>query len=238
MKEVIAMHGWSGDSNTWNLWAQDFKRNGWHWKSGERGYGDLPPFFPAWNQEIYKSKNHRRVFIGHSLGPHLIDKKILSNATDVVMLASFSQFIPKGAKNRTLQKALNGMQKLIGTNEEAKMLRTFLEKACEPISSSEVISGPIEKGLSIEGRKKLKADLQLLIKTEGLPLGFPKEARVLVVEDKQDCIVLPASRASLLQALNQHIGNEPTHWILNGSGHALLEPSLIQRVQQWLAESK
>ncbi len=239
MKEVIAMHGWSGDSHTWNIWTQYFKAHGWHWKSCERGYGDLPPFSPSWHEEISEGKtHHRRVFIGHSLGPHIIDRNVISNATDVVLLASFGAFIPEGSANRTLKQALKGMQERLGTNEEKIMLRTFLEKACEPMPSSAVTSGPIEKGLSIKGREKLKADLRLLIQTKGLPIGFPKDARVLIVEDAQDQIVVPSSRASLLKELNQLLMNEPTHWVLNGAGHALLEPELVQRVYHWLMKKK
>ena len=238
MKEVIAMHGWSGDSHEWNLWSQLFQANGWHWKSCERGYGELNPFNPIWPKQFSKDESQQRVFIGHSLGPHLIDKKVLSNATHVVLLASFGEFIPKGTTSRPLKTALKQMEARLGTKDEEEMLKTFLEKACEPMPSSAVIPGPIQKGLSIEGRETLKADLQLLIKTNGLPNGFPNKAKVLVVEDQQDAIVTSESKTSLLKELRQHLRDEPTHWILNGTGHALLEPRLIQRVHKWIMEKQ
>ena len=49
MNEVIAMHGWSGDSNNWKIWQRFFQKKNWIWQSGERGYGPLQPQMPKWD---------------------------------------------------------------------------------------------------------------------------------------------------------------------------------------------
>ena len=234
MKQVIAMHGWAGDSNTWSLWASEFQKTNWLWQSVERGYGDITPFHPNWiiTEEI---KNHqRRVVIAHSLGPHLIPETILKYATDIVFLCSFSRFIPTSDRNRSVKTALQGMYKSLGTDNEEKMLINFLKKACAPESLHEVRPGPITKGLSLEGRKKLKSDLQLLIQTKGLPNGIATKCRVLIIQGAKDSIIVPESRSYLKEDLTNHLDNPPSYWEIPEAGHLLLMPMLIKRVQTWL----
>ena len=73
MKEIIAMHGWAGDSHQWSNWEKIFKSCDWEWQTSERGYKDKSPHISKWNH----NSNHielKRVAICHSLGSHLIDK--------------------------------------------------------------------------------------------------------------------------------------------------------------------
>ena len=172
MKQVIAIHGWSGDSNTWQSWAQEFRQNQWRWKNFERGYGEIPPFTPIWDQLSDEGPHQRRVVIAHSLGLHLIKNEILEKATDVVLLCSFSRFIPIGNDSRPIKIALQGMKKHLGTDMELIMLKNFLKKACQPESLVEDVPGTIKQGMSFEGRKKLQSDLELLIQSNKLPKGL------------------------------------------------------------------
>ncbi len=234
MKQVIAVHGWSGDSNTWGNWAKEFQKNGWTWQSFERGYGDTEPFLPKWKKTKIQGSNEQRVVITHSLGTHLLDNHIWLDATDVVLLCSFSRFIPKGINSRSLQTALRLMQQHIGTSDEATMLKTFLKKACEPEPVVEIPPGPIKEGLSPKGRIKLKHDLQLLVDTNGIPPDLPVKAKVLIVQGEQDSIVIPATRRSLLNDLRKHLEIAPTYWEIKNSGHLLLVQDLIIRTRNWL----
>jgi len=234
MRQVIAMHGWSGDSNTWQMWAKHFKKSGWLWQSTERGYGKTPPFSPIWRTYSRQACYQRRVVIAHSLGLHLTKSEILRHATDVVLLGCFSRFIPNGIESRSLKTALQGMQKHLGTVKEKAMLNNFLQKACLPDPINSLIPGPIEKGLSIAGRKKLKIDLELLIQTHKLPIDLPERARVLIIQGTEDSIIVPSTRNSLIKDLKQHLKNAPTHWDIPGAGHLLLVPGLINRVKDWL----
>ena len=49
--QVIAMHGWSGEARHWAPWQQAAAARGWTWQSGERGYGEAPPWMPLWAEE-------------------------------------------------------------------------------------------------------------------------------------------------------------------------------------------
>ncbi len=237
MKQVIAMHGWSGDASAWRPWAYQFKNHGWHWQSGERGYGGASPITPQWQPEATEQSQSRRVVIGHSLGPHLLSSSLLAAATDVVLLASFARFLPEGAQGRALRAGLQGMQERLGTKEESDMLHSFLNRAAQPHSASDLPPSPIQQSLSVDGRQRLQADLKLLINTKGLPDGMPEQARVLIVEADQDAIVVPAARAELIDALQHHLKQTPTQWKLENVGHALVLPDLIKRVRVWIESS-
>ena len=239
MRQVIAMHGWSGDSVAWAPWERHFSRQGWLWQSGERGYGHRSAYEPNWAEtNMAQPKRARRVVIGHSLGPHLLSTAVLNQATDVVLLASFGRFVPTGPEGRALRTGLKGMRKAIGGEGESTMLRTFLQRAAQPAGLEGLPPGPEQQGLSERGRERLRADLDRLIGTNGLPEGLPETARVLVVEAAEDAIVAPAASRELLQALVRHLEQKPEHWNLSGVGHALLVPDLLVRVRQWLDDER
>ena len=228
------MHGWAGDSNTWKLWMPEFQKDKWQWQSVERGYGGITPFHPDWIITNTNKNHQQKVVVAHSLGSHLIKKQVLKNATDIVLLCSFSRFIPTTGRSRSLKTALQGMQQNLGTVNEVKMLKNFLKKACYPESFAKIKPGPITKGLSIEGRKKLKSDLQLLIEAKGLPNGISTKSRVLVIQGKEDAIVVPEARSHLREDLKNHLDFPPTYWEIADAGHLLLMPTLIERVRTWL----
>lgn len=233
MKQLIAMHGWAGDSRAWAPWARHFRANDWQWQSAERGYGHLQPCCPDWLTEPHQTPQ-RRVVIGHSLGPHLLEEQLLTCATDVVFLASFSRFVPQGRAGRALQIGLKGMEHSLGSGGEIEMLQTFLARAAAPGAAMGLPASPVTDGLSSEGRRQLHADLVRLMTTTTLPAGLPRQAKVLIVEAGSDAIVVPEARQQLIQDLQSHLHQPPEVWTLNDSGHALLVPDLLQRVQSWL----
>ena len=237
MKQVIAMHGWSGDSHSWVSWIRHFKHHHWSWQSGERGYGQRQEHMPFWQDDPDPIELQRRVVIAHSLGPHLLPDAVLAQATDVVLLASFSRFVPEGPKGRALKTGLKSMRRCLGSDAEAEMLTTFLRRAAAPSPPDGLPRGPIQEGLSIEGRQRLSDDLDRLIASAELPLGLQDTTRVLVVEAAQDSIVVPAARQELRDALQTRLQHPAEHWCLSDSGHALLVPDLLIRIQRWLDQA-
>ena len=134
-------------------------------------------------------------------GPPSHGADVLTEATAVVLLASFGRFVPEGPQGRALRTGLKGMRKAIGGAGETAMLRTFLQRAAQPGSADGLPAGPVQKGLSAGGRKRLAEDLDQLIATSGLPEGLPSRARVLVVDAEEDAIVAPAASREQLIAL-------------------------------------
>jgi pimeloyl-[acyl-carrier protein] methyl ester esterase len=226
--QVIAMHGWAGDGSHWQPWQEAAAARGWLWQSAERGYGDRAPHQPSW-QEAGK-----RVVIAHSMGAHLLNAlhpQVLASADAVVLLASFARFVPPGSDGRAVRAALDGMAAALDDPREARtMLRRFLLEAAAPDPVEAMAPGPADGPLSAEGLERLRADLELLGQTDGLPAAFPSGVPVLIVEAGADRIVAPPVRALLRQALPQAEVLE-----MAGAGHALLRAPLLEPVLAWLA---
>ena len=228
--ELLAMHGWGGDSRAWAPWALEASQRGWQLRAGERGYGALPPLQPAWD-----GQSRHRILLGHSLGPHLLEPQLWASATAVVLLASFAAFVPEGRSGRPLRTALAGMAGQLRAGNGEAMLRQFLGQVASPFPPERLPHGPLEQGLGRVGADRLLADLELLAATTDLPGGLrdaaPHQLPVLIVEAADDQIVCAASREQLKARLP-----EATVITLPRAGHGLLGAGVSTAVLNWIAD--
>ena len=233
MKEIIAMHGWAGDSHQWENWKTIFKSCDWEWQTSERGYKYISPHTPKWNNNLNRVEV-KRVAICHSLGSHLIDKEVLYAATHVVLINSFSRFIPSSEENRPIKLALNRMMNAINTPNEAAMLRKFHIKAYKPnyidVKSSE--SNLLH--ISDSGRLRLKNDLILLMNSDSLSIGLNKSTKVLIVKSAQDYILANQTKEKLAEDLKNHLESLPKIINLEDEGHSITKIKNIKKVKHWL----
>ena len=233
MKEIIAMHGWAGDSHQWENWKTIFKSCDWEWQTSERGYKDKSPHISKWNH----NSNHielKRVAICHSLGSHLIDKEVLYSATHVVLINSFSRFIPIGKENRPIKLALNRMMHAINSPNEATMLKKFQIKAYKPNCIDVKSSKSNLLHMSDSGRLRLKNDLKLLINSDSLPIGLNNSAKVLIVNSEQDYILANQTKEKLAEDLINHLEALPKTINLQDEGHFITKIKNIKKVEHWL----
>ena len=225
--QAIAMHGWGRDARSWEPWQRATASLGWHWQTGERGYGRFSPRVPEWFEH---ASGTRRLVIGRSLGPHMVPADVFRKADTVVLLVSFAAFVPPGREGRRTRAALAGMAASLKDETRARaMLEVFTARVAEPQSPDLLPPGPLDGSLSEDNRSRLREDLDLLARCDGLPSGFPRGARVLIVEAEADRIVEPEARALLREALP-----EADVITLPGIGHALLSDDVIDRVVEWV----
>ena len=233
MKEIIAMHGWAGDSHQWSNREQIYKNCDWEWQTSERGYKDLSPHTPKWNNKLIHVEP-KRVALCHSLGSHLIDKQVLYSATHVVLINSFSRFIPSGKEKRSVTMALKKMMDAINTPKEAAVLRKFHIKAYKPNSIDiESIQSDL-LCLSDSGRLRLKNDLQLLMNSDSLPIGLKNNAKVLVINSEQDYILANQTKVNLIEDLINHLEAAPKIINLQDEGHSITKIKNIKKIKHWL----
>lgn len=226
--QVLALHGWAGDARCWEPWRAATKDLNWLWQCGERGYGELPPSLPGWPAE--EDGHTTRMVVGHSLGPHLVPADVLNRADIVVLLASFAAFVPPGRDGRRARAALAGMAASLADKLQAQtMLRNFMGRVATPQPADLLPPGPSDGPLDETNRARLREDLELLGRCNGLPAGFPRRARVLIVEAEEDRIVEPAARRMLREELP-----DAEVITLPGIGHALLAGDVIARVVEWV----
>ena len=228
MNQVIAAHGWAGDATVWRGWQRRFEALGWHWDAVERGYGQRLPHQPTWTEQP-----GQRLVIVHSLGMHLLPENVLRTADAVVILAGFAAFVPGGAAGRALAVALKGMASCLGTADESGMLRKFLTRCASPLPLSALPNNQLLQGLDPPGRQRLQQDLTLLQQCRDLPEGWPKAAKVLVVQGEQDAIVCPEARTQLLQTLD---AAQTDHVLRPDQGHALVTPAVLDLVVRWAGQ--
>ena len=226
--EVIAMHGWGSDARCWEPWTKATSELGWCWHCGERGYGKLTPREPGWSSE--KAEATLRLAIGHSLGAQLVPPEALRCADAIVLLASFGTFVPPGREGRRARAALTGMAVCLDEERRTRaMLTNFIKKVAAPQSPDLLPPGPVDGPLNEVNRARLREDLERLGRCHGLPEGFPRGARVLIVEAEEDRIVEPVARVLLREALP-----EADVIALPGVGHALLAGDVIESVVAWV----
>ncbi len=233
MKEIIAVHGWAGDSHQWSNWVKIFKSCDWEWQTAERGYKAISPQKPKWNHNSNQVKL-KRVAICHSLGSHMIDNQVLQSATHLVLINSFSRFIPNSKENRPVKLALNKMMNAIDTPNEKAMLRKFYLKAYKPnyIDLESIESNFLH--ISDLGRLKLKNDLILLINSESLPIGLNSSTKVLIVNSEEDYILANQTKAKLVKDLKNHLETAPKIINLQEEGHFITKIKNIKKIKQWL----
>ena len=111
------------------------------------------------------------------------------------------------------------------------MLRTFLDRCASPMPATALPPHPMLSQLNESGRARLRHDLTLLGHCSDLPEGWPKLARVLVVQGEQDAIVCPQSQNLLLTALRDQ-QNELIR--LTEHGHALITTAVLKTVLDWV----
>jgi len=237
--QVIAMHGWAGDSRGWEPFAAAAQALGWQWLTPDRGYGIQPARAAAWDPSLGAGLGAgadagaggkpRRVVIAHSLGPHLLPDDVLAEADAVVLLASFGRFLPDGREGRRLETALGGMRQALAGEEAATMLHQFLTEAAAPQTLEQLPSTILDAPLSQQGRQQLLADLSFLASRRGLPEALPAATPCLIVEAGADRIVGPEARALLRQ-------ERPGAQVLTypEAGHCLLGTPLVRDVITWI----
>jgi len=224
--QLIAMHGWCGDSRSWDPWLPLWQRRGWRCSCGERGYGNRAALQPGWAEGPGP-----RVVIAHSLGPHLLPATVLQQADALVLLSSFAGFVPAGRDGRNLRAALDGMTRELVGPDPGAMLQAFLQQVAAPSPPGLLQATPAVEPLTASGLQQLQDDLELLAQTTGLPKGFPTGAAILLVQAGADRIVAPLARRALEEALP-----EADVLTLRGAGHGLLGTPVMAMVMAWLEQ--
>ncbi len=198
--ELILQHGWGFDSRIWNCWHQrlDSMVSGISTRStaeltvhyGERGYYGSKPNTPK-----FQHRDSAKVIVAHSLGLHLLDEVLLSQADIVVLLSSFLTFHPEDQLSQKRSKrVVSHMRDKLSAAPYA-VLDEFLKLCYSHESGTSAIPLPlltVPKGdrVSVDS---LKYDLDLLDRSDRLSeIGrIKKTAFVYLIHGTSDRVVSP-----------------------------------------------
>ena len=130
MNQIISQHGWGLDHSVWDKLKKQFIKNDWIWQDNDRGYFSVSSKRVNWIKD--NSEGYLRIAICHSLGIHLINKNILKEATHIVLINSFNNFIPTNNQSKLTLRTLKKMEKKINPSEVNFMLREFINRSFLP----------------------------------------------------------------------------------------------------------
>ena len=88
--------------------------------------------------------------------------------------------------------------------------------------------------ISESGRVRLKNDLKLLMNSTSLPLGLNTNAKVLIINSKQDYILANQTKKKLAEDLITHLEVLPTIINLQEEGHSISKIKNIKKIKHWL----
>ena len=130
MKQIITQHGWGLNKHLWDDYKVDFLNKNWHWQDNERGYFSTNNYQAKWIKS--DSKNEIRMALCHSYGFHLMQKEILEEATHIVLINSFNNFLPLSNKRNFILRSLKRMETKIIKDKPKDMLREFIHRSFMP----------------------------------------------------------------------------------------------------------
>ena len=232
MNQVITQHGWGFDQSFWDSYKYEFKKNGWHWQDNERGY-----FSKNINQSKWIKNNMNdqiKMVLCHSLGFHLIEGNLLNEASHIVFINSFNNFLPSSKKRNLIYRSLKRMEKKITSFETKVMLKEFISRSFSPNNITINFQNVFNENLEGLNNKLLLNDLKKLYTDINSFKSFQKNCNVIVINSKKDLILDQDSSINFIEFLNKTLIKKPTLIELPNQGHCLTNLNFYQIIKRAL----
>ena len=232
MNQIISQHGWGLDSHVWITFRDQFINNNWIWQDNERGYYNKNSKTYIWRKD--NSNKQIRMLICHSLGTQLIKKSIRLEATHIVLINSFYNFIPKRRLERKyILRTLNLMKKKMENNQFNTMLDEFIKNSLSPKD----IDFNFQKKLNLKykniNRSLLMHDFEKLYIEYSPEKFFSENSNLLIINSKKDKILHQSAHNDFIKMIND---NKIKKNIieLERQGHLPEKINLFEIIQKWL----
>tara|TARA_B100000212_G_C27225392_1_gene469131 strand:+ start:31 stop:735 length:705 start_codon:yes stop_codon:yes gene_type:complete len=232
MNQIITQHGWAFDSSLWTELKKIFIEKNWIWQDNERGYFNKKLISPTWiNNNSLKRKN---VLLIHSLGIHLINKKILLNASHAIFINSFYNFIPDTKDRRLIIKSLERMKKKINNQEVKHMLNEFYKNSFFPNQINLNYKKTISNKFDNANISLLNSDFNKLSITGKPPTLVSKECNVLIIKSINDRILNHNSSRSLIELMCKTQNTKPSILEIDNQGHIIDNYKIFNLIDNWI----
>ena len=232
MKQVITQHGWGLDQSFWDSYKVEFQKNGWHWQNNERGY-----FSKSVNQSKWVKNNFNdriKMVLCHSLGFHLIQGNLLDEASHVVFINSFNNFLPPSKKRNLIYRSLKRMEKKMISFEAEDMLKEFIRRSFLPNNMTINFQNMFYKNLKGLNKNLLLNDLKKLYTDNNSLNSIDKNCNIIVLKSKKDFILDQDSSKNFIELLNKKLTKKPTIIELSNQGHCLANLNFYQIIKKTL----
>ena len=232
MNQIISQHGWGLDQSMWNKVKEEFIRQNWIWQDNNRGYYSDPHVKVNWIKD--DSDNNKKVVICHSLGIHLIGKEILREASHIVLINSFYNFIPSNNESKITMRTLLRMEKKINSGEVRFMLEEFISRSFMPNQVDIKFKSIFNLKSKQINLKNLLKDFQKLYLQKSTFSLFSKNTDVLVIKSKNDLILKDYASDEFVYLLNNSQINKPKLVQIEGQGHLIDNSCIVKILKDWL----
>ena len=219
MNQIITQHGWGLDKSFWDSYKIEFPKNQWHWQDNERGYFSKNVNHSKW---IKNNLNDQiKMILCHSMGLDLIQGNLLDEATHIVFINSFNNFLPSSKKRNLIYRSLKRMEKKIVSFEAEDMLKEFIRRSFLPNDIHINFEKMFYKNLGGLNNYLLLNDLKKLYTDKNSLKSFKKNCNVIVINSKNDLILDQDSSNNFIELLNKTLTKRPTVIELSNQGHCL-----------------
>ena len=232
MKQIISQHGWGLDQSIWKKLREDFIRQNWIWQDNDRGYYSDYCVKVKWIKT--NSEQHKKVALCHSLGIHLIGKEILKEASHIVLINSFLNFIPTNNEGNLTMRTLRRMEKKMNTSEVRLVLEEFITRSFMPNQVDIKFRSIFNLHSKQINLKSLLKDFQKLYLQQSVFNLFPKNVEVLIVKSKNDFILKDFASNEFINLLNNSQINKPKLVQIENQGHLIDHNCIIKILKDWL----
>ena len=232
MNQIISQHGWGLDQSIWDKLKEEFVRQNWAWQDNDRGYYSDSCVKVKWIKN--DSDNSKKVALCHSLGIHLIGKEILKEASHIILINSFFNFIPSNNESNITKRTLRRMERKINTSEVRFMLEEFISRSFMPNQVNirfKSIFNLKSKQINI---KSLLKDFQKLYLQQNTFNLFSENAEVLIIKSKNDFILKEYAFNEFINLLNNSQINKPKLVQIENQGHLIDNDFIIKILKDWL----
>ena len=232
MNQIISQHGWGLDQSMWNKVKEEFIRQNWIWQDNNRGYYSDPHVKVNWIKD--DSENNKKVVICHSLGIHLIGKEILREASHIVLINSFYNFIPSNNESKITMRTLLRMEKKINSGEVRFMLEEFISRSFMPNQVDIKFKSIFNLNSKQINLKRLLKDFQKLYFQPSKFDLFSEHAEVLIIKSKNDFILKEYAFNEFINLLNNSQINKPKLVQIENQGHIIDNNCIVNILKDWL----
>ena len=232
MKQIISQHGWGLDKSVWKNLKKEFIRQNWIWQDNDRGYYSDTPIKVKWVKD--DSDKNKKVALCHSLGIHLIGKEILREASHIVLINSFYNFIPSNNESKITMRTLLRMEKKINSGEVRFMLEEFISRSFMPNQVDIKFKSIFNLKSKQINLKNLLKDFQKLYLQKSTFSLFSKNTDILVIKSKNDLILKDYASDEFVYLLNNSQINKPKLVQIEGQGHLIDNSCIVKILKDWL----
>ena len=155
-------------------------------------------------------------------------KKILKEATHIVLINSFNNFLPISNKKNFIMRSLKRMETKIIKDEAKDMLKEFIHRSFMPNDINNSFKNIFYKSLENLNKTLLLSDLKQLYIFRDFPVFLRKDCKIIFIKSENDLILDNESNNNFLDSLNKTLNRKPILIKLAQQGHCLNNLNLYE----------